>query len=271
VHVVNQYRPSLPILKDLGVEVIDITEKSPDYAFNPSISIVNDQLLLSVKVFASCNAKTYITKLNSNLFPTEWDLVNFETDTLDCPPEDIRIITRNKEIFLIGARPALNYKDYHKHIPFSTCVYKLNLENFKASPFLFFKELGNFSNKNWVTLSSDEKLSFNFIVSHPDSVRGGSNLVPYEDGYISVGHKTYIPDLNHILDRYYSNVLIKYDKLFDIEKISKEFLFEGYNVEFATGLVQQKDNFIISYGVNDSGCHLATLTKENINSLWKEK
>ncbi len=200
--------------------------------------------------------------------PEEWSLVNFQTDTADCPPEDIRIVTRGEDVFLIGARA--NHTDFSRYISFSTCVYKLDFKSFTASPFLFFKELGSFSNKNWATLASDNNLSFNFLVSHPESVRGGSNLIPYEDGYISIGHKTYIPNLQDGAGRYYSNVFIKYDKLFNIDKISNEFLFEGYQIEFATGLVEQENKFIASYGLNDCESRLAILTKENINSLWKD-
>jgi hypothetical protein len=257
----------MPVLQNLLVKILDISESCPQNSFNPSISIINGELLMTSKVFALCNVKTYISKLDGNLNPIQWNEIKFHKDVFGCPPEDIRVVSRAGKPFFIGSRA--NHTDFSKYISFGTAVYKADLDSLEAFPFLFFKDLGDFSNKNWTTISNNEDDTFNFIVSHPDSIRGGSNLIPYEDGYISINHKTYIPNPSDKRYRYYSNVFIKYNASLNIEKISNDFLFESSDVEFATGLVYYKDNFIVSYGVDDSKSRLAFLKKEDIENLWR--
>lgn len=223
---------------------------------------------MTSKVFALCDAKTYISRLDDDFNPIRWDEIKFHKDVSGCPPEDIRVVSRAGKTFFVGSKAS--HTDFSEYISFGTAVYRADLDRQEAFPFLFFKELGEFSNKNWTTLSNKESESFDFIVSHPDFIRGGSNLIPYENGYISINHKTYIPNPLDKRYRYYSNVFIKYDTSLNIEKISKDFLFESSDVEFATGLVYYKDNFVVSYGVDDCKSRLAFLKKEDIESLWRE-
>lgn len=104
-------------------------------------------------------------------------------------------------------------------------------------------------------------------------LRGSSNLHLLNDGtYLAVVHRMWTRTImNHNL-RFYVHYFANYNKKGRLIKISKGFIFEKSGVEFAAGLTEQGEDFLVSYGSEDVSCHIASLPKETVmKSLHKIK
>lgn len=82
--------------------------------------------------------------------------------------------------------------------------------------------------------------------THP--YRGGSPLVPYAGGYLSVVHSA---PIEYQGARLYTHHFVLFDKELHIAEISKPFFIEHAGIEIVSGIVTQDDGVLISYGVGD--------------------
>lgn len=102
-------------------------------------------------------------------------------------------------------------------------------------------------------------------VSLPRDLRGGSQVLPDEDGYIAITHEV---DLFNSeagrKDGIYWHRIVKWDKDFNIVKISKEFHFMDGHVEFCIGLAEQGDNYLITFGFQDNAAFVLRTPKKVI-------
>lgn len=96
-------------------------------------------------------------------------------------------------------------------------------------------------------------------------LRGSSNLHLLKDGtYLAVVHRMWTRVImNHNL-RFYVHYFANYDQKGLLINISKGFIFENMGVEFAAGLCEQGDNFLISYGSKDVSSHIAIMPKATV-------
>lgn len=96
-------------------------------------------------------------------------------------------------------------------------------------------------------------------------LRGSSNLHLLKDGtYLAVVHRMWTRVImNHTL-RFYVHYFANYDQRGILIGISKGFIFESMGVEFAAGLCEQGDNFLVSYGSKDVSSHIALLPKDTV-------
>ena len=148
--------------------------------------------------------------------------------------------------------------------------------------------------KNWSVVAGDSVPDFDLIYG-PDSIykngkvkslkaagkyknlRGGTQLIPWEDGYLSVWHitrkkhtkvfnsRTFSmenPDL-----RDYTHVFVLHNKDGSIQKVSDEFIFGSGAVEFAAGMIEHNGNVVISWGHDDAWSWLATISVENVKLM----
>ena len=151
--------------------------------------------------------------------------------------------------------------------------------------------------KNWMATLIGENPNFDFIygptsivkngkfiITATDdpsipNIRGGSSLVDLGDKtYLAVVHKTYTTekctpdpiDKNTVHVTYirnYTHMFARYNWDGLLIETSDEFVFDGPGIEFAAGMVEKDGNLIISYGREDSSCHLATIPKTTALSL----
>jgi hypothetical protein len=70
------------------------------------------------------------------------------------------------------------------------------------------------------------------------------------------------------LQKFYTHQFAKYNYKGEITHITPEFQFEHNGIEFAAGLVEKGDDFIVSYGKDDLSSHIAIIPKDIVlNSL----
>ena len=108
-------------------------------------------------------------------------------------------------------------------------------------------------------------------VNLPRDLRGGSQLIPFEDGYLAITHEVDLFDSEAgRKDAVYWHRLIKWDKQFNIVKYSKEFHFMDGDVEFCIGLAEQGNNFLITFGFQDNAAFLVSTPKQVIKDFLYE-
>jgi hypothetical protein len=146
--------------------------------------------------------------------------------------------------------------------------------------------------KNWM-LPPDNNPNFDFIYgpnatvkngvlttlmsdnSNLHALRGNTNLISIKDStYLGVMHRTIgrhttVQENNsfgtvNAYIRNYTHCFVRFDEKGKIIGISDHFQFRKSGVEFASGLVEHKGNFIISFGVQDIAAFLMTISKEKV-------
>lgn len=156
----------------------------------------------------------------------------------------------------------------------------------------------NVVEKNWGVVAGEAVSQFDYIYS-PNSIykdgkfveldkpgkfkgiRGGTQLIPWDGGYLSVGHITRSmlskePIFNpttyaceRLKLRHYTHVFIKYDLSGRMEKISEEFIFNVEGIEFAAGIIEHKGRVYISYGHDDIEGWMASLDVDTVREMLR--
>lgn len=101
-------------------------------------------------------------------------------------------------------------------------------------------------------------------------LRGGSQVIPYKDGYLTIIHETHMNSTERgMKDADYLHRFIYWDKDFKNLKQSKLFSFLGMRIEFCCGLAQYGDDFLITFGGQDNTGYIvktpASVVEDYIN------
>ena len=98
--------------------------------------------------------------------------------------------------------------------------------------------------------------------------RGGSQVLSYKNGYLAIIHEV---DLFNSevgrKDAVYRHRFAFWDNNFQLIKYSSAFSIMGGHVEFATGMVIQDDNFLITFGFQDNAAYLLKIPQSLISNL----
>lgn len=94
----------------------------------------------------------------------------------------------------------------------------------------------------------------------PTSMRGGSQVIPYKDGYFCVVHDTnwwrFENRCKENKDAIYSHRLVYWDKDWNIQKVSQQFSFMNEQIGFCCGMDRLDDTFYITFGFEDNSAHM---------------
>ena len=118
----------------------------------------------------------------------------------------------------------------------------------------------------------DGKTTVEALVPHPfvfqADLRGGSQLVPFEDGYLAITHEVYLhrSDLG-AKNATYRHRFVKFNKNFSIIETSKDFSFMDAHIEFCCGLALKDDKFLISFGFQDNSAFVLEMHKDTVNDF----
>jgi hypothetical protein len=95
-----------------------------------------------------------------------------------------------------------------------------------------------------------------------DGPRGGSQLAPYEGGYLAVIHER-PNDKIHYVHRF-----VRFDADLTKAQVGPPFIFEHLGIEFCAGLVQhgQTRQWILSFGSEDKAAKLAVVSEETLRA-----
>jgi hypothetical protein len=109
-------------------------------------------------------------------------------------------------------------------------------------------------------------------------VRGGSQLVPWREGWLAIVHQVYKPKArnNPLLSDFwvppiatvYVHRFIKFDHdLKNVMRMSRPFFFHKEGIEFCAGLVRWQERFVASVGVADKEAWLFEIEDETVDIM----
>jgi hypothetical protein len=98
-------------------------------------------------------------------------------------------------------------------------------------------------------------------------LRGGSQVLPFGEGHITLCHETYLTRSEQDRkDGIYRHRFIVWDKDWDIVQVSPQFSFLEGEIEFAVGMTEYKEDYLITFGFQDNASYLLRVNKELV---WK--
>lgn len=110
------------------------------------------------------------------------------------------------------------------------------------------------------TLSSETIVHKEQDISFPRDIRGGSQVIPYKDFYIAITHEVDLwMNQKNNKDAHYYHRIIVWDKQWNIVQYTEEFKFLGANIEFCCGLAQKGDDFLITFGYQDTTAYMLSM------------
>lgn len=201
--------------------------------------------------------------------------------------EDVRLFSREKGMYAIGFESDRITRSLH-NASATMAEYVI-----KGNQLVYIRTLqkpdDKWPEKNWQP-TDFPSVHFDFTYSptqvwksgkvlgekYTGQVHGGSQLLQQKDGtYLSIVHEKKLDPkfgrLNHhVYDKYvYFTYLAKHNKYGIITERSKPFRFGTYeNIEFASGLVEYKDNLLISLGIRDCKYAIARIKKDKLMALF---
>jgi hypothetical protein len=293
IHLMDRPEPDVKEWTALNPSV-GYSEEDGHICLIRSSNYVIEPVTRQFKILTSGDIRTHvwICSLDSKT----WEVSNLRQIEIIGGPavprgiEDARLYRRNGEWYMHGVMLERAHT-----VPARIATYKLDLEKNEAH---FIEKLEGPSidrpEKNWMTTFGEANPNFDFIysptgimknnlfISRPNTneeiaqVRGGSSLLELGDSsYLAVTHTVFDRreikyedgELRQAVYRNYVHQFVRYDSFGKIIELSPEFLFEGYAVEFAAGLADAGDNFVISYGIEDSSANLAVIPKKNVMAM----
>jgi hypothetical protein len=105
----------------------------------------------------------------------------------------------------------------------------------------------------------------------PRDLRGGSQVIPYGDYYLTCTHEV---DLFHSevgrKDGVYRHRFIVWDKEWNPVKASKDFSFLAGHVEFCVGMTEYKGDILMTFGFQDNAAYIVRSPKKVIEDIINE-
>ena len=108
-----------------------------------------------------------------------------------------------------------------------------------------------------------------------DGLRGNAHIVEQKDGsYITIMHKLWTKKVYgkspntfgevEGLDKTYSHYFVRFNRHGELTEMSIGFKFISAGIEFAAGMVEKDNNFVVSFGKDDVSSHLAIIPKHRV-------
>jgi len=98
--------------------------------------------------------------------------------------------------------------------------------------------------------------------------RGGSQVIPFEDGYLTLTHETDLYNSERGLKNgTYRHRFIFWDKDFNMKKYSEQFTFMGAKIEFSCGMAEYHDDLLITFGFQDNAAYILRIPKTFIHNF----
>lgn len=293
-------------LPELGADTLIYGELDNPHMrdFNPSIAWHNGQLKIALRrcnfaikpqgsyYFRDGSAYSKTDVIYGDLDPDtlqvsslkKLDLVGAPTITQVSGLEDVRLFSRKDGTHVIGFECDRLTRSLH-NASATLAEYLI-----KGNELVHIRTLEKPSDlvveKNWsptdipskefdFTYSDSQVWKDGKVIGNPTKtqIHGGTQLLKQKDGtYLSLVHDKTADRLIRSYDRFtYNHYLAHHGKDGIITKLSKPFRF-GTNerIEFAAGMVEYEDDFIISYGIKDAKYALTRVNKDKLRGLLNE-
>ena len=105
----------------------------------------------------------------------------------------------------------------------------------------------------------------------PHALRGGSQVIPYKDGYLALHHITNLfqSDAGR-KNATYRHQFTHWDKEWNVIKRSKVFDFMDGHIEFACGMAKYYDDYLITFGFQDNAAYATKISESALEEFINE-
>ena len=220
----------------------------------------------------------------------EWDkkIISYNkvnTDKLDVKPlwefiglEDARLVRWDNKLYLTGVRRDTTTNGEGR-MELSCIEGNKEVSRVRIEPPTY-----SYCEKNWMPIND---LPFHYVKwTNPTEVvkvegnkaetihlgkpfyserdlRGGSNVIRVGDTRIAINHQTqFWRNKQGNKEAIYTHNFIVWDLDWNVIKVSREFNFIGGLIEFACGLAETDDDFLITFGYEDAAAYLVQIPKD---------
>jgi hypothetical protein len=224
------------------------------------IGVLNDQLELED-----------VKKVDTSRFDVDpkWEFVGLE---------DARLVRWNKKLYMCGVRRDTTTNGVGRMEMSEIKISKKGINEVSRTRFPAPAPDTSYCEKNWMPILD---MPFHFVKwSNPtevvkvdlkkktcetvvlndfviddlaDDLRGGSQVIPWGDGYLTLTHEVRL--FNSEVGRKngsYKHRFIVWDKNWEMTDFSPHFTFLGGEIEFSCGAAVLKDDLIITFGFQDN-------------------
>lgn len=109
-----------------------------------------------------------------------------------------------------------------------------------------------------------------FIQLNTFDLRGGSQVIPYNDHYLAIVHEVNLFRTERgQKNAKYRHRFVLWDKDFNLLRVSPRFDFMGGEIEFACGMIEFNNKILITFGFQDNASYLLVCEKSTINEMVK--
>jgi hypothetical protein len=99
-------------------------------------------------------------------------------------------------------------------------------------------------------------------------LRGGSQVIPYKDGYLTLNHETYLYNSETgRKDGTYKHRFTYWDKDWNLISFSDNFSFLGAKIEFCCGISKRNNDFLITFGFQDNSSYIISVPDKVIEEM----
>jgi predicted GH43/DUF377 family glycosyl hydrolase len=101
-----------------------------------------------------------------------------------------------------------------------------------------------------------------------NDMRGGSQVISFNDGYLTLVHETDLYNSEQgKKNATYRHRFVYWDKNFKLQKMSKLFSFLNMKIEFCCGMVEHHQNLLITFGAQDNVAYILKVSKSFVEDF----
>jgi len=276
-------------LRNINYTLYHSEKKKFEHHWGPLVYIhpENDIHLRTWNIMCEMNADMTIEKyfkIDTTKFPDKelWQFVGLE---------DARIVRWDEKLYICGVRRDLDSTGIGRmelsEIEFTDNGVK-EISQYRIPTPGHHVDQGSYCEKNWMPIidmpfhfvkwtNGTEIVKFNLKDQTTEQIiltdwkdlgcadlRGGSQVIPFSEEYrFCLNHETFLFESpSGRKDGTYRHRFVVWDKDWNIVKVSKRFSFFEIEVEFAVGMCEYMDNYLITFGIQDNSAYLLKVNKK---------
>lgn len=242
----------------------------------------------------------YLCELNSSLIIEKVYKVN--TSNFDKKPlwtfiglEDARLVKWDNKYYLSGVRRDLDTKGTGRMELSEIKIEDKSVEEIRRDRIPAPDPDNSYCEKNWVPILDkpyhyvkwsnpveivkycpEEKTCKTVFLGELDNncvtnLRGGSQVIPYKDGYLTIHHITYLYKSEQgRKNATYRHQFTYWDRDFNVIKRSKIFDFMDAKIEFCCGMSKYNEDYLITFGFQDNCSFIIKISESNLENFINE-
>jgi len=245
----------------------------------------------------SLTTTNYICNLSENLDVER--VIKVNTDHLDKKPlwtfvglEDCRIVKWDNNYYLSGVRRDVDTKGTGRMELSQIELTDTSAREIRRDRIPAPLPNNSYCEKNWMPILDQpyhyvkwsnpvevvkydpiEKTCKTVFLGEPDTtishnLRGGSQVIPYRDGYLALHHVTYLYKSEQgRKNATYRHQFTYWDRNWKVIKRSKIFDFMSAKIEFSCGMAKYKNDYLITFGFQDNAAFILKISENALENF----